>query len=389
MSRPSSRTTTTTATTARRSAALASALLLLLVAAAPLPAAAHRRLQGPSAASKNGGSHNNTKAWTGEIAFATVASATNIDILTITPSTTATPRTLITGGLNAHPAFSSPSDAASLIAFSGKRSTDATFQIYTASAADGSGAHPVTAPHGYSMVPGFSCRAGGVSLKLAFEGVRDNDTVTQAFLINADGTGSAARIWPNPGVQQVGPKFSPNCKQLTFAQATNNGTTQDLFVLDVGIVNNTYTFSNLRQLTFGAHNDFSRSWSPDGKQIVFNDNVDGVGQLFIVTVKTSKLRQLTFNDGAFPAWAPGAPFPDLRGDVTPAWSPDSRFVAFCRQKAMYAGDTQGTFQVYLVDTKRAGAEPVALTNLTTQSVSLAWRGKAKKKQNNGGGQEGC
>ena len=345
-------------------------MLLLLLLATSSPAAA---AQLPSAANKKGGGNNNNDSakWSGEIAFATVMTSTQIDILTITPTTTQTPRTLITGGLNAHPAFSSLS-ASPLLSFSGKHDGDASFQVYSANADDGANAHPVTAPHGYSMVPAFSCN----NLKVAFEGERGDDTVTQAFLINADGTGNASRIFANPGVQQVGPKFSFNCKQLVFAQATNNASTQDLFLLDVAITDNNYTFTNLRQLTFGAHNDFSRSWSPDGRQIVFNNAVDGVGQLFIVNVKTGALRQLTFNDGAFPAFSPGAPFPDLRGDVTPAWSPDSKWVAFCRQKAAYAGDAQGTYQVFVVDArarKNAAAEPVALTNLTTQSVSLTWR----------------
>lgn len=160
----------------------------------------------------------------------------------------------------------------------------------------------------------------------------------------------------------MGPKFSPNCKQLCFASTAGGAKDPYLVNVRVNRQTNVYIFTNLRRLTQGMHNDFSRSWSPDSKQIVFNAQVNGVGQLFIITVRTAKLRQLTYNPGLFPAFSPGGPFPNFRGDVTPKWSPDGKSVAFCRQMAMFNGDTQGTYQVYIVSVKGPGkSQPYPLT----------------------------
>ena len=63
------------------------------------------------------------------------------------------------------------------------------------------------------MVPSFSCDG----THIAFEGQREGQAFSQAYVVRADGIGEATLVYPQPDAQQVGPKFSPNCKQLCFA----------------------------------------------------------------------------------------------------------------------------------------------------------------------------
>jgi hypothetical protein len=62
---------------------------------------------------------------------------------------------------------------------------------------------------------------------------------------------------------------------------------------------------------------FNPSWSPDGSQIVMSGLKGGLSNLFIYTVATKSIRQLTAD-----------PF----ADVQPAWSPDGTTIAFATDR---------------------------------------------------------
>jgi dipeptidyl aminopeptidase/acylaminoacyl peptidase len=70
--------------------------------------------------------------------------------------------------------------------------------------------------------------------------------------------------------------------------------------------------SDLRQLTFGRHDDSSPKFSPDGKTLVFVSDRSGGSQLHLLPLGGGESRQLTH-------FAPG--FSD------PVWSPDGRYLA--------------------------------------------------------------
>ena len=156
----------------------------------------------------------------------------------------------------------------------------------------------------------------------------------------------------------MGGKFSPDGTQIAFAN-DRDGHGYDLYVMDVN-------GSNLIQLTHGLHNDFSRSWSPDSSQIVFNSQDDGVGSLFIIDRVGGGLRRLTSNPGLTPAYSPGGVFPSFRGDITPQWSPDGSKIAFC-------SDRSGQYEVYVVEITSMSLMQITHSGLNIQNISIGWR----------------
>ena len=71
-------------------------------------------------------------------------------------------------------------------------------------------------------------------------------------------------------------------------------------------------------MTYGAADDSSQRWSPDGRQIVFerwvNASVDAPeSNIFAIGADGTGLRQLTSDAGL---------------ELSPAWSPDGRTIAY-------------------------------------------------------------
>jgi Tol biopolymer transport system component len=146
--------------------------------------------------------------------------------------------------------------------------------------------------------------------------------------------------------------------------------------------NDIYTINidgtNLRRLTYGANNSYSRSWSPNGRRIVFNSQVrlngadPGYGELRIINANGRHERKLTSfrrNLRFYPVEPdPGKPnTPTLRGDITPAWSPDGKFVVFC-------GQSKSTGQYELFTINLATRKRTQLTHSApgTNHISAAW-----------------
>ena len=86
----------------------------------------------------------------------------------------------------------------------------------------------------------------------------------------------------------------------------------------------------------GVNQLFNPSWSPDGSQIVVSGLKGGLSDLFIYTVATKTLRQLTA---------------DAFADVQPAWSPDGSTIAFATDRFTSSVDELqfGPLRVGLLD----------------------------------------
>jgi hypothetical protein len=113
-----------------------------------------------------------------------------------------------------------------------------------------------------------------------------------------------------------------------------------------------------------VNNAEGRAWSPDGTRIVFNNMVNGVGQIFVINADGTGMRQITTNSANTPPLDIGDFFPTIRGDITPAWSPDGQWIAF-------ASDRTGNFEVNIV--RPDGSSLSQVTYTTNQELSLGWR----------------
>jgi Tol biopolymer transport system component len=220
--------------------------------------------------------------------------------------------------------------------------------------ADGSARTNITADGAYyDLVPSISPDGS----RIAYTSDRTGNY--EVYTIAADGTDERRITHSDPLVTFVGPKYSPDGTKLLVAMRESpTAPNQDLYIL------NTDGTGPLQRLTTGANNAESRSWSPDGARIVFNNVVNGVGQIFVVNANGTGLTQITTNSGNTPPLNLGDFFPTIRGDVTPAWSPDGEWIAF-------ASDRTGNFEVNIV--RPDGSSLSQVTYTTNHEMSLGWR----------------
>lgn len=111
--------------------------------------------------------------------------------------------------------------------------------------------------------------------------------------------------------------------------------------------------AELIQVTDNPARDWDPDWSPDGSQLVFTSDRDGVGHLYQVPVSTNgereaQVEQLTFG---------------LISDMHPCWSPDGSTIAFCSQR-------DGNQDIWVVDAN--GGLPEQRTNTAYREESLGW-----------------
>jgi choloylglycine hydrolase len=220
--------------------------------------------------------------------------------------------------------------------------------------ADGSARTSITADGKYyALVPSISPDGA----RIAYTSDRDGNY--EVYTIRADGTDEQQITRTDPPVTFVGPKYSPDGTKLLVAmRAAPTDPNQDLYII------NADGTGRPRRLTTGADNAESRAWSPDGTRIVFNNVVNSVGQIFVVNTNGTGMTQVTTNSANTPPLVIGEFFPPIRGDVTPAWSPDGQWIAF-------ASDRTGNFEINIV--RPDGSSLSQVTYTANNELSLGWR----------------
>ncbi len=108
----------------------------------------------------------------------------------------------------------------------------------------------------------------------------------------------------------------------------------------------------LTNLTNHPSEDFSPTWSPDGRAFAYVSNRDGNPEIYVMDMDTKESRRLTNHRAT---------------DINPAWSPDGKWIAFASNQARdHAADTD----IYIMDVN--GKKVQRLTNKGGHNSTPAW-----------------
>jgi TolB protein len=130
------------------------------------------------------------------------------------------------------------------------------------------------------------------------------------FIIDA-GTGEGSQITTGNGYN---PAWSPDGRQVVFDDRS------DLYLINSD-------GSGLTRLTGSAADEIEPAWSPDGGRIAFVSNGEGNNEIYVINVGDSQALRLTHDPG---------------DDRSPAWSPDG-------QQIYFASNRDGNWEIYVMN----------------------------------------
>jgi TolB protein len=106
--------------------------------------------------------------------------------------------------------------------------------------------------------------------------------------------------------------------------------------------------TGLLNLTNNHANNYDVSWSPDGTKILFESDMDGDYEIFVIESDGNNLRQLTEND---------------QDDSNPIWSPDGSRILFSSRR-------DGSRDLYIMD--KDGNNVEQITNDSFYERDYSW-----------------
>ncbi len=209
--------------------------------------------------------------------------------------------------------------------------------------ATGSRTHNLTSESPHDMSPAWSPD----SQRLAFESMRDGNWEIYTAEICDPCDSNPHNLSQNPAID-ASPAWSPDGKRIAFL-STRSGDSE-IYVMDAD-------GDHIRQITRSSLTDLHPPvWSPDGTQIAFTSRRSGNWDIYVMDAAC----------GESPACIdkPARNFSQHSAqDMSPAWSPDGRWIAFTSRRDNNA-------EVYLVDAN--GGTPINLTNHPDEDSSPAW-----------------
>jgi len=169
----------------------------------------------------------------------------------------------------------------------------------------------------------------------------------EIFVMNADGS-NVTQITFNE-LDDEDPAWSPDGRRIVFQRdldPVRGQTNYDIFTMKA-------SGAEERNITNDpGPDDDAPNWSPDGRRVAFRSNRDGDAEIYTVNPDGSRVRQLTSNTSF---------------DGFPNWSPNGRRIAFQSDR-----DVAEPFQVEIYTMRATGRDQRRLTFHAFPDFGAAW-----------------
>ena len=194
--------------------------------------------------------------------------------------------------------------------------------------------------------------------QIAFVSKRDGNR--EIYVMKADGRNQHRLT--NNGTDDWSPSWSPDGKRIVFCSDRDRHAhfiaglfTSEIYVMDAA-------GGNQQNLTNDPKDDRSPSWSPDGERIAFTSRREGDDEIFLMDPDGGNQRRLTNN---------------RHDDYSPSWSPDGKRIVFgARRDGHFENEFGITEEIYVIDTD--GGNEQRLTDNRNNDWDPSWSPDGKR-----------